>query len=61
MLEPVRFDCPYCGEPVDASVDCSAGDQDYYEDCPVCCRPMAIRARQSPNGSIVVTARREDD
>lgn len=34
--------CPHCGERMHIVVDTSAGDQDYVEDCQVCCRPMQI-------------------
>lgn len=40
MLETQVYQCPYCGEAVEALVDLSAGDQEYIEDCPVCCRPI---------------------
>lgn len=40
MLETEAYICPYCGEPVEALLDLSAGDQSYIEDCPVCCRPI---------------------
>lgn len=42
MLETQRYQCPCCGEPVEAVLDLSAGDQDYIEDCPVCCRPLVF-------------------
>jgi hypothetical protein len=34
--------CPYCGEGFAAVIDCSAGSQDYIEDCPVCCRGISF-------------------
>jgi predicted RNA-binding Zn-ribbon protein involved in translation (DUF1610 family) len=35
--------CPTCGEQVVIPVDRSAGsDQQYIEDCPVCCNPNII-------------------
>ena len=40
MLESALYDCPYCGEEVETSVDLSGGDQNYIEDCQVCCRPI---------------------
>lgn len=40
MIETIDISCPYCGEPFNTSVDCSAGDQDYIEDCHVCCQPI---------------------
>ena len=36
--------CPTCGEPIVVPLDPSAGqEQQYVEDCPVCCNPNVIR------------------
>lgn len=35
--------CPSCWEPVTLQLDLSGEDQDYVEDCAVCCRPMRIQ------------------
>lgn len=32
--------CPYCGEAFTAVIDPSVDDQEYVEDCYVCCRPI---------------------
>lgn len=45
MLETQDYQCPYCGEPVEAVLDLSGGDQQYVEDCPVCCRPILFDLR----------------
>ncbi|MBX8487089.1 MULTISPECIES: CPXCG motif-containing cysteine-rich protein [Pseudomonas] len=45
MQELQGYDCPYCGEPVEAVLDLSGGDQQYIEDCPVCCRPIIFDLR----------------
>ena len=45
MLETQAYQCPYCGERVEALLDLSAGDQQYIEDCPVCCRPIVFELR----------------
>lgn len=60
MLETQAYRCPYCGEPVEAVLDLSAGDQQYIEDCPVCCRPLLFDLRSD---GIVWTldVRREDE
>ena len=35
--------CPHCGEEIVVPVDLSAGEeQDYVEDCPVCCSPNLL-------------------
>jgi hypothetical protein len=57
----VEIDCPYCGERIELLIDCSAGSQEYVEDCQVCCRPMEVRVRVKAQGIPAVEARREDD
>ncbi|MBO9716571.1 MAG: CPXCG motif-containing cysteine-rich protein [Pseudoxanthomonas sp.] len=58
----LELHCPYCGERIDVVVDESAGDQDYVEDCQVCCRPIAIGVRlDDGDGEPRVRARREDE
>jgi hypothetical protein len=62
MLEASRIDCPYCGEGFDISVDCSAGNQQYVEDCPVCCQPIEIATDIDFDGSLLgVQAQRDDE
>jgi len=41
--------CPHCGEPLDVFVDeGGAEQQDYIEDCAVCCRPIRFFVRRDP-------------
>lgn len=61
LVETVSVQCPYCGEPVELVVDCSAGAQDYIEDCTVCCRPMQVAVEVRDDGLPDVTVRREDE
>jgi Cysteine-rich CPXCG len=62
MLESSRIDCPYCGESIDIDVDCSGGDQQYVEDCPVCCAPIDIAIEVDLDGNLRdVRAQRNDD
>ena len=37
--------CPYCGESIIVLIDDSLPEQNYIEDCQVCCRPMDMRLR----------------
>ena len=60
MLESQDYQCPYCGEPVQALLDLSGGDQHYIEDCPVCCRPIQFEL-QTDGDSWNLQVRREDD
>lgn len=44
MDETAEYICPHCGESIQIVVDASAGaEQDYVEDCPVCCNPNTLR------------------
>ncbi|MBB3104953.1 CPXCG motif-containing cysteine-rich protein [Azomonas macrocytogenes] len=60
MLELQVFQCPYCGEQVETVLDLSAGDQQYIEDCPVCCRSMVLDLR-TDGSDWQLDVRREDD
>ena len=60
MLESQDYQCPYCGEPVEALLDLSGGDQQYIEDCPVCCRPIQFELH-TDGDSWNLQVRREDD
>lgn len=46
--EDAIVECPHCGEPFAISVPTTEGDEEFIEDCAVCCRPMTIRARCRP-------------
>jgi hypothetical protein len=56
VIEPAFVDCPFCGEPIELSVDTSVEEQSYYEDCPVCCRPMEIFVRSRPGEVLSLSA-----
>lgn len=62
MAAWLEIHCPYCGERIEVAVDASAGDQDYVEDCQVCCRPIALHVQvDEADGAPRVQARRDDD
>ncbi len=42
MEEEYYFSCPYCGERISVLIDTSIPEQQYIEDCEVCCRPISI-------------------
>jgi hypothetical protein len=41
--EPIT--CPYCWETIEIALDLSVEEQQYVEDCSVCCRPIVITYR----------------
>jgi hypothetical protein len=61
MLETVNAQCPYCGELIEMLIDCSVPEQDYIEDCQVCCCPISLYVTVDHAGNPTVEARREDD
>lgn len=40
--EDVEVQCPHCWERIVLEVDPSVADQEYIEDCSVCCNPLLI-------------------
>jgi hypothetical protein len=58
MLEDATVTCPHCWEEIVLEIDLSVEDQDYIEDCPVCCQPMRVtcRCEDGQLGSIAVEA-----
>jgi hypothetical protein len=42
MLNTEKDYCPYCGELIELLIDLSQSNQEYIEDCSVCCRPIIV-------------------
>ena len=43
MQEEASITCPFCWESLTVLLDLSLPEQDYIEDCQVCCQPIRIR------------------
>jgi len=54
-------DCPYCGETIEVVVDCSVPEQDYIEDCQVCCRPINFSVLIDADGDPYITVKSENE
>lgn len=53
--------CPYCGEINEIVLDPGSGtEQEYIEDCQVCCRPWRVEVRYDASGAAEVSAEPED-
>ncbi len=61
MLDPQTVRCPYCGETFETGVDASGGNQEYIEDCQVCCRPIVFRLVADADGNLLELETRRDD
>ncbi len=53
--------CPYCGEAITILVDHSLTEQEYVEDCQVCCRPIVLTVTIGPDGYAAVSASSENE
>jgi len=60
-LQTENVQCPYCWEQIEVVVDCSIDDQEYIEDCSVCCKPIVFSVLVSEGEIISIDGRSEDD
>ncbi|MET4000562.1 CPXCG motif-containing cysteine-rich protein [Marinobacterium sp. MBR-109] len=42
-LENVDLLCPWCSEPISLMIEVTEPEQEYTEDCPVCCSPILVQ------------------
>lgn len=62
MDDEASYVCDACGEEIIVPVDLTAGaEQEYVEDCPVCCHPCVIQLTLAPDGTVHVSSRPEQD
>jgi len=53
LVTEAEIACPHCGEGATIAVDPAGGsEQDYVEDCPVCCRPWLVHVRIDDDGAV---------
>lgn len=55
MDDPIDVSCPYCGEPGTISVGPDEEDEEFVQDCSVCCRPWKVRVQRRRDGSAEVS------
>ena len=51
-LQSKSVQCPCCWETFEAVIDCSVNEQEYVEDCYVCCRPLVFQVQA--DGAFVI-------
>ena len=42
-MDTQSVQCPYCGELLEIFIDGSVRQQEYIEDCQVCCQPITLK------------------
>jgi hypothetical protein len=61
MDDTVEVTCPYCGESSTISVAPGEEDEEFVQDCPVCCRPWTVRVKFRRDGSADVSVGAEGE
>ncbi|WP_448249892.1 CPXCG motif-containing cysteine-rich protein [Thalassotalea agariperforans] len=56
-----RIECPHCGHHLFLSLDISGGDQDYYDECPACCRDIHLNMHIDEYRQTIQLAVNSDD
>ena len=60
-LEEHEISCPYCGETISVLVDYAEAEQEYIEDCAVCCCPITLQIHIGEDQMLDVNAKRDCD
>ncbi|MFB0979965.1 MAG: CPXCG motif-containing cysteine-rich protein [Alteromonadaceae bacterium] len=60
-LTDKTIECPYCGETIRVLIDPSDIEQQYIEDCQVCCKPISFLISESLKGDLTVNVFSEDE
>jgi cysteine-rich CPXCG protein len=61
QLSSKNIICPYCGETIELVIDCSIPEQEYIEDCEVCCRPINLFISVDENEKVSVFPKHENE
>ncbi len=61
LIEDVVVTCPYCGRAMEIDIDCTGGDQSYYEDCQTCCASVRLFIRVDDLGNLIRAVACRDD
>lgn len=54
LIETCPAVCPYCGERIELVIDTTIPQQEYIEDCPVCCQPMNVLVSVDGAGGVTL-------
>jgi len=60
-VEQLTIGCPYCGEVIDVAVEKSTEEQNYYEDCSVCCCPILFIVATDNQNHVSLVVKRDDE
>jgi hypothetical protein len=61
FLHEEKITCPYCGESITILIDPEDIDQEYIEDCQVCCKPINFSVSLGTDDEPAVLVRDENE
>ena len=61
QLTEKKITCPYCGEQIEILLDPADVNQQYIEDCQVCCKPINFLVFESIDEELSVTVSSDDE
>ena len=61
LLNEQTISCPYCGELIDVIIVMEDIDQQYIEDCQVCCQPITLVITAKDNDDLSLAVYAEND
>jgi len=53
--------CPYCAQVIEVLIDNSIPQQNYIEDCQVCCRPIIFDVAVDQDGHVMLSVSDENE
>lgn len=56
-----EIQCPYCGETIAVVIDSSVSQQDYIEDCQVCCQPINFSVAVLGDDEVAISVRTDNE
>jgi hypothetical protein len=60
LEEAAEITCPHCWESLTIMLDLSVPEQDYIEDCQVCCQPIRIAYTCADGELLSISAEQSD-
>jgi len=61
QLTETSITCPYCGERIDVLLDPTDLEQQYIEDCQVCCKPINFLVFENMDEELSVSVSSDDE
>ena len=62
LIEPRKMICPWCGEANTVMLDTTMANDEFVEDCQVCCAPILYSVySEIDTGRLLLSCRRENE